>query len=120
MCHSGQMSQRSKVSKITLWSCSQNVIVFVFVSVFVLVRSCCLITLACVWTAKKVIEITFWHVWWLEGTDYSKIAKRWINPICRCSHFLQKNRFHTLINDISYTCFPSSSSQWPMASAMRT
>ena len=53
MCphHSDQMSQRSQVSRIALFRCSQNVFVFVivfvfvFVIVFVLVRSCLLITL---------------------------------------------------------------------------
>ena len=32
-------------------------------------------------------KITFWHVWWLAGSDYRKISKSWINPICRCSHY---------------------------------
>ena len=53
MCphHSDQMSQRSQVSRIALFRCSQNVFVFVIVFVFVfvilffLVRSCTLITL---------------------------------------------------------------------------
>ena len=35
-------------------------------------------------------KITFWHVWWLAGSDYRKISKSWINPICRCSHFCKK------------------------------
>ena len=59
--HSEQMSQRSQVSRIPLWRCSLNVLVFVivivfvivfvivyvivFVIVFLLVRSCPLITL---------------------------------------------------------------------------
>ena len=50
--HSGQMSQRSKGSKIALWRYSLNVIVivivfvfaFVFVVVFLLVRSCFFMT----------------------------------------------------------------------------
>ena len=47
--HSNQMSPRSQVYRIALWRCSLNVIVFLFVFyivfVFLLVRSCFLITL---------------------------------------------------------------------------
>ena len=39
------VSQRSQVSRIVLWGCSSIVVVFVFVIVFLLVRSCFLITL---------------------------------------------------------------------------
>ena len=45
--HSEQMSQRPQVSKIALWRCSLNVFVIVIVVafVFLLIRSCFLITL---------------------------------------------------------------------------
>ena len=43
--HCDQMSQRSKVTQIALWRCSQNIFVIVFVFVFLLVRSCFLTTL---------------------------------------------------------------------------
>ena len=63
--HSDQMSQRSQVSRITLWRCSLNVFVFVivfvfvFVVVFFLVRSCLLITLIKCLKGHKSLGLLF-------------------------------------------------------------
>ena len=53
--HSDQMSQRSQVSKVTLLGCSLNVFVFVFL----LVRSCLLITLIKCLKGQKSLGLLF-------------------------------------------------------------
>ena len=101
--HSDQMFQRSQVSRIALWRCSLNVFVFVIVFVFVfvydivflLVRSCPLITLikcfkghkslgslcCCVflkrsltqWVSEWVSDnVTYWAVGWTAKNMMTK------------------------------------------------
>ena len=63
--HSDQMSQRSQVSRIALWRCSLNVFVFVivvvvvFFIVFLLLRSCLLITLIKFLKLHKCLGLLF-------------------------------------------------------------
>ena len=72
---SDQMSQRPKVSKIALWRCSLNVFVivivflfvFVFVVIFLLVRSCFLITLIKCLKGQKSQRLLFEWQFFLLG-----------------------------------------------------
>ena len=86
--HSEQMSQRSKVSRIALRMCSQNVFVIVIVFVFVfvnlfLVLSCLLITLNKCLKGHKSLGLL------LGG--FSKglcLRLRHCLCLCRCQYFL--------------------------------